>query len=90
MAFAGAALPGAALAAAAAGTTDGELLPLLLSAAADRSVRLWNTSTMQRLRVLYKRPAEVSAVAASRWVLGAGAWLHARGSQHGPPSILRS
>lgn len=39
---------------------------MLVSAAADRSLRLWNVNAMQRLRALYKRPAEVTALAASR------------------------
>jgi hypothetical protein len=64
VAFAGSALPDAAAHGSAA-----ELPPLLVSAAADRSLRLWNVATMQRQRALYKRPAEVSAVAVSRWVL---------------------
>lgn len=63
LAFASAAVPGAA---AASPEQPAERLPLLVSAAADRSLRLWNLGTMQRLRVLYKRPAEVTALAATR------------------------
>lgn len=63
LAFAGAAVPGSA---AASPEQPADRLPLLVSAAADRSLRLWNLSTMQRLRVLYKRPAEVTALAATR------------------------
>lgn len=71
MAFAGGAAPGAAAAAAAAAGPDGggvpaALPPLLVSAAADRTLRLWNAATMQRQRALYKRPAEVTALAVSR------------------------
>ena len=65
MAFAGAAVPGAA---ATPSADQAERLPLLVSAAADRSLRLWNLSTMQRLRALYKRPAEVTALAATRCI----------------------
>lgn len=42
--------------------------PLLVTGAADRTLRLWNVDTMQRLRVLYKRPAEPTTLAVSRWV----------------------
>ncbi|KAL4424453.1 hypothetical protein ABPG77_006391 [Micractinium sp. CCAP 211/92] len=60
VAFAGAAL-GSRPSSAAAGAEP--LPPLLVSSAADRAVRLWNVGTMQRVRALYKRPAEVTALA---------------------------
>ena len=66
VAFAGAAVPDAA---GAGGAADAPQPPLLASAGADRSLRLWHLGTMQRLRALYKRPAEVTALATSRWVL---------------------
>lgn len=66
VAFAGSA---AAAAPALSSADDPEMPPLLVTAAADRSIRLWNVGTMQRQRVLYKRPAEVAALAVSRWVL---------------------
>ena len=66
MAFAGAAAAAASCAAASAGEQE-PLPPLLVTAAADRTLRLWNLDTMRRLRVIYNRPAETSALAVSRW-----------------------
>lgn len=43
------------------------LPPMLVTAAADRTLRLWTLETMRRLRVVYNRPAETSALAVSRW-----------------------
>lgn len=69
VAFAGAAV--GARPAATSADAD-QLPPLLVSAAADRAVRLWNVGTMQRMRALYKRPAEVTAVAVTRCRPGRG------------------
>lgn len=73
MAFAGAAVSGPApdtdtqaVHCDAVAPAPAALPPLLVSAGADRSLRLWNAHTMQRERALYKRPAEVSALAVSR------------------------
>ena len=53
-----------------AGATSAAAAPtlptLLVSGAADRSLRVWNVGSMQRERAIYKRPAEVTAIAASR------------------------
>lgn len=66
MAFAGSALAAAAAPSRAGEGAEPELPPLLATAAADKTIRLWNVGAMQRQRVLYKRPAEVTALAASR------------------------
>lgn len=71
VAFAGSAAPGASMAAAATAASSPSsppqaLPPLLVSGAADRSLRLWNLDGMQRLRAVYKRPAEATALAVSR------------------------
>lgn len=63
VAFAGSAVGGRPSSAA---TGAEPLPPLLVSSAADRAVRLWNVGTMQRVRALYKRPAEVTALAVTR------------------------
>ena len=62
VAFAGA----AASCTVAADASKEPLPPLLVSAAADRTLRLWNLDTMRRLRVIYNRPAEISALAVNR------------------------